>query len=112
MTTKEQAREIALAHVRAAAIDLPDGDELVIADESTIERSWGWVFFYSSKLWLQTREARFALAGNAPLIVARETGRVTETGTALPFNAYIEQYEKSQRVRCQSGIPADAKRLG
>lgn len=93
MTTKEQAREIALAHARAAAIDLPDGDELVIADESTIERSWGWVFFYSSKLWLQTREARFALAGNAPLIVARETGRVTETGTALPISAYIEQYE-------------------
>lgn len=98
MKTMDQAREIALAHARASAGDFPDGDELVIADDSTIEKHWGWVFFYSSRLRLQTGETRFALAGNAPLIVARSTGQVTETGTARPISAYIEDYENIRHV--------------
>jgi hypothetical protein len=98
MFTKDQARAAVLAHLRAATTDLPAEDELVVLDAETIEKSWGWVFFYSSKRWLETGEIRYALAGNAPLIFERATGRMLPTGTALQIASYIDSYE-NERAR-------------
>ena len=79
-------------------IDRPDwllpGDDLIVLDETTIEKAWGWVFFYTSKLWHETGEIEHAVAGNAPLIVERESGRILTTGTAHPVKHYIENYER------------------
>jgi hypothetical protein len=41
----------------------------VIVKEATQEVSWGWVIFYQSGKYLETKEIRHALAGNAPYIV-------------------------------------------
>ena len=40
-----------------------------------------------------TGEAKYAVAGNAPLIVNRNTGEVLPTGTARPVEQYIAEYE-------------------
>lgn len=40
---------------------LPNGDTLVLLLEHTIERSFGWVFFYSSRLYSETGDIMFAL---------------------------------------------------
>ena len=63
-------------------------------DEATIERPWGWVFFHTSKLWRETGEIRYAVAGNAPLIVEREGGKILATGTAHAVEHYIANYER------------------
>lgn len=76
---------------------LPDGDVLVICDEATIERPFGWVFFYDSKRHLETGDFRHALAGNAPLIVNRHTGALVPTGTAREVHEYIAEYESQLR---------------
>jgi hypothetical protein len=67
-------------------------EELVILDEHTIERSWGWVFFYTSRGW-RDGDFQYALAGNAPIIVNRLDGTLRHTGTALPVEDYISEYE-------------------
>lgn len=77
----------------ANAGDLPEGDSLVLLLQETIERPFGWVFFYSSLLHRETGELMYALAGNAPLIVNRFSGAVTATGTAQPVARYIAEYE-------------------
>ena len=77
----------------------PLGDELVIIDDATIERPFGWVFFYQSKRYLESGEFEFCLAGNAPLIVDRRTGEVHVTGTARPIETYIAAYESSEHPR-------------
>lgn len=91
--------EEASARVEEALARWPDaqetGDSLVILHEQTLEKPWGWVFFYTSKQFQETGDFRFALAGNAPYIVERETGRVIETGTALPLDEYIANYERT-----------------
>ena len=69
--------------------------DLVLLDEETIERPWGWVFFYNSKRFLETQDFLHALAGNAPYLVNRHTGEVRSTGTAYPAQHYIAEYEKS-----------------
>jgi hypothetical protein len=67
---------------------------LVVIDESTLERDWGWVFFYTSERYLKTGDISDAVAGNAPYIVNRHTGEVRVTGTAQPIEHYIDEYER------------------
>ena len=65
MVTKEQARAIAVEHLLR---EHPGGD-VAIVDVDTIERGYGWVFFYNSKRFLSTENVSYALAGNGPLVV-------------------------------------------
>lgn len=41
---------------------------------------------------LETSDFRYALAGNAPIVVTRD-GVIHETGTALPLEKYLERFE-------------------
>jgi hypothetical protein len=60
MLTKEEARSLVVA-LLGGPQTYPDGEqlELVVLDEHTIEKDWGWVFFYSSKRYYETREIRY-----------------------------------------------------
>jgi len=71
-----------------------DGLDLVIVDHQTIEDDFGWVFFYSSKKYLETGDFHDAVARNAPIIVDRRDGSIHSTGTAEPIEIYIERYKK------------------
>ncbi len=93
MITREDALRIAVEYL-GRPDGLPPEDEWIVVDEDTIERSWGWVLFHTSKLWRETGEIRYAVAGNAPLIVEREGGRIFVTGTSHPVEHYIESYER------------------
>src|SRR3569623_418083 len=97
MLTKEQARALVVAELarppKYTYASTPK--ELVVVDEHTIERSWGWVFFYKSQPYLTTRNFMYARAENAPYIVNRYTGKRRGTGTAHPFEHYIAEYERS-----------------
>ena len=74
--------------------DFSADDEIIILDSSTIGRVWGWVFFFTSKKWHETRAIKYAIAGNAPVIVEKFSGRLLFTGTAHPVEYYIENFER------------------
>ena len=93
MLTRDQAKNI--VENRLSAAHEAAEPEVVIVDSATIERSFGWAFFYESRLYLQTGEFMHRLVGNAPIIVNRYTGEVVSTGTAHPTEYYLEQYEAS-----------------
>jgi hypothetical protein len=71
-------------------------DELLLLENETIERDSGWVFSYNSKKYLKTGDRRWALRGNAPIIVDRLDGSMHVTGTARPVEYYIAEYEKKR----------------
>jgi len=71
--------------------------ECVILENKTIEKDWGWVFFYQSKAFIKSNDFMDMLAGNAPYIVNRTTGELYITGTAYPIEHYIKEYEQSIR---------------
>jgi hypothetical protein len=88
----EEARSIVEAEL--SRLDSPDvRPSMAILENSTIERDWGWVFFYQSVEYLETGNPSDQLAGNAPYIVNRHTGELVATGTAWPIEKYIEDYE-------------------
>lgn len=96
----EYKRAIALAEMTIASMSpLPDGDTLILLLEHTIEHPVGWVFFYTSRLYNETGDFKYALGGNAPLIVDRHTSAVVPTGTARPIQAYIEEYAERNNSR-------------
>ncbi|MDQ7858569.1 MAG: YrhB domain-containing protein [Armatimonadota bacterium] len=104
MVDREQATAIARSFV--ARIPAPEDDELVLRDDATVERAFGWVFVYTSKKHLDTGDDRYALFGNAPVIVDRQDGSVHETGTARPLAYYIQEYEYKKGLRPDPPDPA------
>ncbi len=95
MITKEHARELVEAEFCQRPDWLPPEDELIIVDEATIERRWGWVFFYTSRRWRETNDVQYAIAGNAPVIVEKAAGKLISAGTARSIEFYIENYERT-----------------
>jgi len=72
---------------------MPDDEEWVIVDDYTIEKPWGWVFFYNSREFVSTGDPQYQLIGNAPYIVNKATGELADTGTAEEIEVYISRYE-------------------
>lgn len=93
----EEARALALA-----ALEAKSTCEIAIIDEKTIERDFGWVFFYNSIAFLREGNEGARLFGNAPVIVSR-SGRVSRTHTALPTSMYIRAYEELGADRYDAG---------
>jgi Immunity protein 35 len=69
--------------------------DLVLLEGRTIERGFGWVFFYDSKRFAESGEIGARLIGNSPFIVSRKDGKVHLTRTAHPIEFYIRLFEKS-----------------
>lgn len=90
MLTKDDARAMVEKAMSGYA---PSDEEWVILDEYTIERPWGWVFFYNSREYATTGDPGSQLFGNAPYMVNKETGEIFDTGTAEEIDVYIARYE-------------------
>jgi hypothetical protein len=86
MLTVAEAQRIA-----EEALSQPDYRILV---EDTMERPYGWVFFYPSKDFLESGNVLDMLLGNAPLLVLRETGEVRTLGTAHPVEVFLERVDE------------------
>jgi hypothetical protein len=96
MISRDEARALVQAKVDKLNQKMGD-DELVICDNETIERDFGWVFIYTSKRFLETGDYRYLPFGNAPIIVDKVDGTLHPTGTNRPVEEYIRAYENSKR---------------
>ncbi|MEP7364165.1 MAG: hypothetical protein ABI972_12990 [Acidobacteriota bacterium] len=67
------------------------GLEAVLLEDLTLERDFGWVFFYGPK------DISLTIAGNAPFIVDRSDGSIHTTGTAYPTKLYLDSYARVRR---------------
>ncbi|MGI9278035.1 MAG: YrhB domain-containing protein [Endozoicomonas sp.] len=70
-------------------------DELVIVDEDVVEIEVGWVFCYDSKIFLETQQLAYAIAGNAPVLFDNRDETLHVTGTAKPLDKYIQDHISS-----------------
>jgi Immunity protein 35 len=65
---------------------------LVVLSAQTIEKPFGWIFFYNSKRFLETGLFRDRLAGAGPIVVHKIDGKVELVG-ASTWSEFIEKYE-------------------
>lgn len=98
MINQQQARGIVYEEINKPDPYWPDKLEMIILDEHTIEKEFGWVFFWTSRPWHETGDFQHALAGNGPIIIGREDGSLYKCGTSPPLEDRIrEQEEKLKR---------------
>lgn len=90
--TLDKARQLAKANLDDLERRNP-GMPLALIDEATIAFSSGWVFFFQSRLFVETGDEEYMLAGNAPILVDARDGAVHTTGTAYSPDIYIRNYE-------------------
>lgn len=90
---REEAKIIVEKELEASVVfsSIPCG----ILDDETIEKEWGWVFFYQSRAFIESGDFRDMVGGNAPIIINKSTGKLTHTGTAHDIDHYIKEYEQS-----------------
>jgi len=92
MLKKDEAKKIVEAHLNDSSEDR--NYSLVILDEYTIEKDYGYVFFYDSSLYIETEDINHALGGNSPILIEKSTSKIIYTGTANSIEYYLENYEK------------------
>jgi len=90
---RETAYQLVQAVLKTRGKYLEDGDTLQIINTSIIETDYGWVFFWNSKKYLETKKSRYFLVGNGPFVVEKADGSVHQLGTAGGGKYQIEQYE-------------------
>jgi hypothetical protein len=73
----------------------PERLELQLLDAHTIERPFGWVFFYQARHYVASGNASDRLVGNAPIVVTRG-GELHMTGTAYPLDHYLAAFERAE----------------
>jgi hypothetical protein len=93
MITMTEATEAAERYVQD--MERACGMPLKLLKDQTIERSFGWAFFYDPALPPGSGDADAMLAGNAPIIVDKRDGSLHETGTAYPNERYLDNYERT-----------------
>lgn len=91
MLTKAEA--LAIVESKLQEMSTPD-DPFVVLEKRTIEKPFGWVFFYNSKKFVETGEFRYRLAGNGPVIVNKHNGSVDFFGGAKPSQVIVADYEE------------------
>ena len=90
MWTYEKALRVVAAYVEVST----DGMGVVV-ESQTLDKPYGWVFFYQSRAFVESGNVLDAFVGNAPLIFNRTSGEYHVTGTARPIEDYVADYERT-----------------
>ncbi len=80
-----EAKAIVYRRINEPDLSWPDKPEMIILDEHTVEKDYVGVFYWTSSPWHETGDIQFAIAGNGPMLVSRETGAIYHCGTAAPI---------------------------
>ena len=73
--------------------------EYDVAEHETIEHEWGWVFFWNTRLFLDTLDHEHAVGPRAPLFVNKEDGSVTVAGSLDRWKNELKRYERTIGAR-------------
>jgi Immunity protein 35 len=99
MINEEMAREIAKEFIESLPFESLSEDKLVIIDEYTVKKPYGWIFSYNTHKFLETQDYGDALVNNSPIIVNKQTGSVEEIPGGPLYRKNLEEYEK--RIQSQ-----------
>lgn len=97
MITRWEARSIAIHHLEEKEKMI--GVKLILDEDETLEKDFGWVFFYNSKDYVENDDFSSMMVGHGPFIVCRGDGVIHQTGTAKSVEEYIEEFEALNRLK-------------
>jgi immunity protein 35 of polymorphic toxin system len=87
-------REGALAIARKTVAGLKRDVELVVVEDKTLEKEFGWVFFSTTTRQGQAGEVAAGFPGLGPLVVHRADGTTRFLPTSVSPDKAVAEYEK------------------
>ena len=103
MITYDQAWIIAKDYIKPQDDSLRQtepGDELVLG--KSVEFDEGWLFYFASRKYLETRDLQYRTIGAGPVIVGRENGDVYQGGSGYTEEEWIDQFRDFVRSKGES----------
>ena len=91
LVNHDDARAAVIHQLCRRSVGGPEG--IAIIDSETVEKPYGWIFFYNSRRYVESGELVYALVGQGPVVVVAETGEVIELGSAYAADVAIKQLE-------------------
>ena len=91
---KGDATALVYEYLRSLPISNTD-DEYVIVDEMTVEKSYGWIFRFNSRVYIETENIMYALGGNGPIVVLKSTGELRQLSSAVPGEQAVKEFESN-----------------
>jgi hypothetical protein len=70
-----------------------DDDVLDLVPYLTIEKPYGWIFFYNSRRYLKTQDDNDVILGPGPMLVERNTGRMIPFPSGCTAEESLRYYE-------------------
>ena len=67
---------------------------MVVIEDMTIEKEYGWYFFPSNKEYLETGDWKKMLVGEGLVLIKKEDGQIIQFRTRYSHEHYIKEFEK------------------
>ena len=99
----DAARKLAEDLVASYNIDTDLGVDLVLNPHPILTGSYGWVFAYQNRAYLDSGSFSDQLAGNAPILVDRQSSEVHTLGTVEPIEFYVRNFVEHGDPHFQTG---------
>lgn len=87
----ETAKNIVIEYLRTQITE-----DSAIIEASTMEKEYGWIFFYNTKKYIETENPLHSLVGNGPIVILRETGQLCLLDSNVPSKESIENFERDR----------------
>ena|SRR5438309_510488 len=87
---EQEAEQIAHEYIQSILEDVSMPIEIL--EDQTIEKPYGWIFFYQSKRYLDTKAITDMLVGNGPILVEK-SGKAILLPSAIPPDEALRRYE-------------------
>jgi hypothetical protein len=62
----------------------------------TLTKPYGWIFFYNSRRYIETRDIFQSAVGGGPVVILADTGEVVSLGTARRPEEEIALFEQDR----------------
>ncbi|WP_312392087.1 hypothetical protein [Chryseobacterium sp.] len=95
MLSENEILEIALKYIEQ--IEQISQIETVLLKDFTIKKTYGNIFFYTSKKYYETQDEKYnTLAGGGPFLIENKSGKIIQFGSRETEDYYIKEYEEGR----------------
>jgi hypothetical protein len=89
---RQQAREL-VEKALNAKFNNPEVGPLVVLDEWTKEKPYGWIFCVNSQRFAETRDRQFSVIGNSPVVFLRHDESIHLLPSGISTDEAIKEFE-------------------
>lgn len=94
MLEREEAQKRVSEHITERDANTRPGFELIIDEDATIETNYGWIFYYQTRLFIETKKALYSRTGCYPILVDKVSGELIPVNfTKKKLDDWLKKHE-------------------